>query len=50
MTELEKCAHSRCGCDAPDGEDYCSPSCRDFATRVEGECSCGHAGCVDESE
>ena len=46
----QRCAHEACTCHAPEGDTYCSESCREAAASTPGhgkhECQCGHAGCV----
>jgi len=44
-TEVKKCAHPACKCQAPEGEDYCSESCKDAADMTEISCCCEHPEC-----
>jgi hypothetical protein len=43
----EQCMHMGCVCEAPAGENYCSPHCE--ATAYEESCACGHPECQAES-
>ena len=45
MTTNKKCAHPACSCTAPEGEAYCSVSCKDKKDLTELACQCKHAGC-----
>jgi hypothetical protein len=42
-----KCAHGMCGCDAAEGQEYCSDFCKNPSGDMEGgsDCGCGHAAC-----
>lgn len=40
-----KCAHPACKCQAPEGENYCSESCKDAADMTEIACNCEHDVC-----
>jgi hypothetical protein len=42
-----KCAHQMCGCDAAEGQEYCSDFCKNPSGDMEGgsDCGCGHAAC-----
>jgi hypothetical protein len=44
-TEVKKCSHPACNCMAPEGEDYCSESCKDAADMTEISCCCEHPEC-----
>jgi hypothetical protein len=44
-----QCEHEGCGCEAQQGERYCSDSCRQAgssaAQSTTGNCGCGHRDC-----
>ena len=44
--QQKPCAHEPCLCTVPQGERYCSDSCRDAGSReVEIACQCDHPAC-----
>jgi hypothetical protein len=47
-----KCAHQMCGCDAAEGQEYCSDFCKNPTGDMEGgsDCGCGHAACREMSQ
>jgi hypothetical protein len=45
----EKCQHPACNCVPPEGESFCSVSCKDAGEITELVCQCGHPGCQGEA-
>jgi hypothetical protein len=45
-----KCAHGMCGCQAEEGQEYCSDFCKNPSGDMEGgsDCGCGHSACRSE--
>jgi len=42
-----KCAHEMCGCDAAEGQEYCSDFCKNPTGDMQSgsDCGCGHDAC-----
>lgn len=48
MEKVKKCKHAGCSCMAPDGNDYCSQTCKDSKNVIELTCQCRHPQCSGE--
>ena len=49
MHNVNKCAHTPCGCPVGEGEKYCSMYCQDSGNLTELTCNCGHRGCAQST-
>ena len=45
MSDIKKCAHPACLCNAAADSSYCSQYCDDAKDTLEISCNCGHPGC-----